>query len=726
MRPLRARDPAGRRFGLRAKLVTAITLVTTLAGTSLTAYFFVAAREDTITQLQARGRAVAEALAHTSRAGVVSNDTVGLSDLVEGARRHADVVYAMVTDVEGRLIAQTQTASLGGLDLGGIAKRGVGLPNPEFARVDAPGGATIFDVAAPVTITREDHASHGGEMSLFGLERPSPEQDTRSEVVGTAHVGMSMAATDLKIRGALVTTAAVLTAVLVFGLVLSFLIAHSVVRPIHAVITTSRAIAGGDLTRRLPVNDRGDELNDLARFFNDMTTALDDNRREVTELARVLAEQRNHERALGDIAVAITGTHSIPELVEQLFAKLADHLKAPAAIFHQVSGDHLVALAGIGVSRAELDRSSLRLGEGVAGQAALRRARVIVTDAPATESISAPILGERARLDAVVAQPLVFQEQLLGVVEIGLFRRPDAEVLSFLDRVTEQLAVAVNNLRSYQRAQELAAELRLRGAELAQQNEKLERAHAEIQRANQHKSAFLANMRHELRAPLNSILGFTRLVIRNAGNALPERQVENLQRVEKSGSHLLQLINDILDISQVEAGRMDVVPESFALSDLISDIMSAAAPLVGERAVALLEDVHPDLPPMHTDKTRLRQIILNIVSNAVKFTQTGEVRVSARFEAQGQRVVVAISDTGIGISPDNLGRIFEPFTQADESTTRQYGGTGLGLALVAKMVKLLGGEVNVESEVGRGSTFTLHIPVDAQTETMPPATRLHG
>jgi len=243
--------------------------------------------------------------------------------------------------------------------------------------------------------------------------------------------------------------------------------------------------------------------------------------------------------------------------------------------------------------------------------------------------------------------------------------------------------------------------------EIKRTEDALRQAKEGAEEANRAKSRFLANMSHELRTPLNAIIGFARLIMRRSKDALPPRQYENLEKILSSSEHLLSLINAVLDLAKVEAGRMELRPSEFTLEPLLDLCLRTVEPLVKGDQVRLLKDLQGLPPTLRTDQEKLKQILINLLSNAAKFTEAGSITLRAR--AVGERVEIVVADTGIGIPKDALGLIFEEFQQVDSGATRTHSGTGLGLAISHRLARLLGGEIAVESEEGAGSTFTLNI-----------------
>jgi signal transduction histidine kinase/CheY-like chemotaxis protein len=266
----------------------------------------------------------------------------------------------------------------------------------------------------------------------------------------------------------------------------------------------------------------------------------------------------------------------------------------------------------------------------------------------------------------------------------GMFHESDVNLLA---TIASSVGTALHNAQLYAEARQ---------------------ARAAAEQANAAKSVFLANMSHELRTPLNAIIGFTRIVRRKAEGLLAEKQIENLDKVLTSAEHLLQLINTVLDIAKIEAGRMDVLAANFRVAALIDLCANTTQPLL-RPGVVLEKVIDESLTTIYSDQDKIRQIALNLLSNAAKFTHNGKITLSAR--PDGPLLRIAVRDTGIGISDEALPRLFKEFQQADNSTTRQYGGTGLGLAISRTLAQLLGGDLTVESAPGQGSTFTLVIPM---------------
>jgi DNA-binding response OmpR family regulator len=271
-------------------------------------------------------------------------------------------------------------------------------------------------------------------------------------------------------------------------------------------------------------------------------------------------------------------------------------------------------------------------------------------------------------------------------------------------------------VRLVQQKEELEIRVQERTAELARTITEAEKARTEAEKANQSKSTFLANMSHELRTPMNAIIGYSEMLMEEAEDLGQEDFLPDLHKIHGAARHLLSLINDILDLSKIEAGRMELYPEQFKVCNLIEDVVATIHPLVEKNANHLKIDLPDNLGTMHTDLTKVRQSLFNLLSNASKFTENGTIalKVEQYLNAGQHWISFQVKDTGIGMTPEQLGRLFQAFTQADASTTRKYGGTGLGLAITKRFCQMMGGDIFVESQFGKGSTFTIHLPVEVK------------
>jgi len=526
-------------------------------------------------------------------------------------------------------------------------------------------------------------------------------------------------------------------------------LALNLTRQVRAIAEVTSAVATGDLTRSITGEAQGelaelkDNINTMVRSLRETTRANEDQDWTNTNLARFSGLMQGH-RELRMVAELIMN-----ELTPLVDAQLGTFFLAEA----DAEGVRLRLVAGFGHHEDAVPKE-FRLGQSLVGQVASTKKTILVDQTPADYVRIASSLGSAGPANLIVL-PIVFEDQALGVIELASFGRFTPAQRDFLEQLMETIGVNVNTIIANARtdsllaeSQRLTQELRARSEQLQEQQSELRRSNAELARQNRdievknfeieqarqeleeraqqlaltskYKSEFLANMSHELRTPLNSLLILARLLAQNPTRNLTPKQVEFANVIHSAGTDLLQLIDDILDLSKVEAGKMDIHPERFPLPQLLEYVRATFQPLTVEKGLGFGVQVAPDVPEnLYTDEPRLRQVLRNLLSNAVKFTESGRVNLAVRLA--GDTVEFAVSDTGIGIAPDNLETIFGAFQQADGTTSRRYGGTGLGLSISREVAYLLGGEIKADSELGVGSTFTLHLPVEPEVVEQAPA-----
>ncbi|MFF9177310.1 HAMP domain-containing protein [Streptomyces sp. NPDC014793] len=536
-------------------------------------------------------------------------------------------------------------------------------------------------------------------------------------------------------------------------------LAGNLTRQVRAIADVASAVAEGDLTRSITVDASG-EVADLKDNINSMVESL----RETT-----LANQEQDwlKTNLARISALMQGHRDLPVVAELIMDELVPQVSAQYGAFYLAedgeSGPELRLVGSYG--RPEEDNRPARIpfGRSLVGQAARSRRTIAVDELPAGYVTISSGLGQ-VEPTALLLLPILFEEQVLGVIELASVTTFTPVQRDFLQQLVDTIGVNVNTIVANARtdelleeSQRLTSELRSRSAELQARQEELQQSNAELEDkaslladqnrdieaknlqieqarqelearaqqlslASRYKSEFLANMSHELRTPLNSLLILAQLLAQNPSRNLTPKQVEYAGIIHSAGSDLLQLINDILDLSKVEAGKMDVSPERVPLRQLIEYVEATFRPMTSQKSLDFTVTTAPGAPAdLLTDDSRLRQILRNLLSNAVKFTEQGsvELRIEPAPDDEvpegvvrgGAVVAFRVKDTGIGIPEQQRETIFGAFQQADGTTSRKYGGTGLGLSITREIAHLLGGAVTVTSTPGKGSTFTLFLPV---------------
>ncbi|WP_439566584.1 CHASE3 domain-containing protein, partial [Gloeocapsopsis crepidinum] len=565
---------------------------------------------------------------------------------------------------------------------------------------------------------------------------------------------------------------------LAFGtlILIAYFLSKSISQPLAEVSVVATKLAAGDLFVSIPEQNRQDEVGVLTRAFNQMIASL-----RITTL-------KNNEQAwlksnLAKFAVMLQGQRDIEKVAESVLSELAPLVNAQHGVFYimETSDEKPVLRLLSSYAHQEQTPQQFQLGEGLIGQCALTQQKILLTEVPSNYIRISSGLGE-ATPQSVIVLPIVFNSKITAVIELASLQQLSELQLTFLEQASDNLAIVLNTIASdtrtqqlLQRSQTLTTELQAQQEELRTSNRRLEQQQQELQQTNeelqqlneeleersellsarnqeverknqevdqarqsleakateleqisQYKSQFLANMSHELRTPLNSLLILAKLLADNTAGNLSEKQVEYSRTIYASGKDLLGLINDILDLAKIESGTMSVDINPLTLTDIRVNIERTFEQVAQDKglefSVEFARDRLPDV--IYTDGKRLQQVLKNLLANAFKFTEQGQVRFKIDIATQGWDLkqeslnradtvlAFAVEDTGIGIAEDKHKLIFAAFQQADGTTNRKYGGTGLGLSISREIARLLGGDIQLVSRLGEGSTFTLYLPLN--------------
>jgi signal transduction histidine kinase/CheY-like chemotaxis protein/HAMP domain-containing protein len=636
------------------------------------------------------------AIAGTRRDAGVSVAEVNLkliwdvvSQIKVGERGHAYVV-----DAQGRLIAHPDISLvLRNTDMSKLAQ-------VRAARASASGGEEA--AANPV---QESQNIEGREV-LTAYARVAP-------LGWLMFVELPAEEAYAPLYAALKRLGFVLLAALFIAVLAGMFLAGRMVGPIQALRLGAARLGSGDLSQRIAVKT-GDELEALADQFNAMAGQLqesyaglekkvEERTHELETRSRELAQSVGELRALGEVTQAVNSTLDLATVLSTIVAKAVELSGTEAGSIYVVDpttqGLHLRASHGMSEELiAELNRQGVDLSEKTIADAAAQKAPVQTPDLK--DVAPSPVLDIllRAGFRAVLIVPLLGPEGLIGMLVVR--RKAPGEFpqhsVDLLQTFAAQSVLAIQNANLFTEVEEKSRQLEM---------------------ASQHKSQFVASMSHELRTPLNAIIGLTEMMVSNAQRFGTEKAAEPLRRVHRAGTHLLGLINQVLDLSKIEAGKLELSPETVNLTPLLDDVIGTARQLAEQNRNRLILEAQENLGQLTADPMRLRQILLNLLSNACKFTKQGEVKLRVKKIVNGRNwIEIAVADTGIGMTPEQQAKLFEEFTQADSSTARQYGGTGLGLAITRKLARMMGGDVMVTSEPGKGSVFTVRLPGSADAQ----------
>jgi HAMP domain-containing protein/CheY-like chemotaxis protein/signal transduction histidine kinase len=494
-------------------------------------------------------------------------------------------------------------------------------------------------------------------------------------------------------------------------------LAANLTTQVRAIKDVATAVTKGDLTRSIAVEARG-EVEVLKDNINEMI-------RNLRDTTQKNAEQDWLKTNLAKFSRMLQGQRDLQTVAHQILSEMASLVSAHQGVFYTYDDtenpDEPLALVTSFAGSRDLP-SRLRLGETLVGQCALDRRKLVVDDFPGDGWRISMGLAEAKPSHAVVL-PVLFEKHVKAVIALSSFKLFSEVHQTFFDQLTELFGIVLNTIAATMRTEDLLKRSQALTTELQQKNAELNEKAEQLQLTSKYKSDFLANMSHELRTPLNSLLILSKMLYQNAEGNLTPKQVEHAKTINLAGSDLLSLINDILDLSKIESGTMSVDAAQVRFRDIQDEVEASFRPVALTKKLDFEIDTDAGLPAtFESDAKRVQQVLRNLLSNAFKFTSEGGVHLHIGVASHGwtrdheilsrsEKVIsFAVKDTGIGISAAKYQVIFEPFQQADTSTSRKYGGTGLGLSISREVAKLLGGEIKLESTPGQGSTFTLYLP----------------
>jgi signal transduction histidine kinase/DNA-binding response OmpR family regulator/CHASE3 domain sensor protein len=532
---------------------------------------------------------------------------------------------------------------------------------------------------------------------------------------------------------------------------------QDIARRIHVIQGIAEKVSAGDYEVR--ASDEGEDgLGSLSVSLNKMAESL-------SHSFRLLSDKEWLQAGVAKLNTEMIGDVDIQSLSAKIVAFVSGYTRSLVGVIYLLEDNELELMNSFAYE-TNRENTTIRLGEGLAGQAALSGKTMVLDNIPESNILISYATG-KAKPKSILATPVFYETKIIGVIELASMENYTQNDIAFIETVSPAIGTSIVTANNRKQLQELLEETQSQSEELQAQHNELENVNSELETQAQklqasdeemkvqqeelihanneleekarqleeknqlinerniliqnkaeqlaastkYKSEFLANMSHELRTPLNSILLLSRLMSDNNESNLSEEQIEYAKVIQSSGQGLLALINEILDLSKIEAGKMDLQFEQVFVHDVIKNLSSIFQPLAQEKQIGFLVDIDQDVPgTLETDTMRLEQVLKNLIANALKFTGKGSV--GLHVSRKGDHLIsFAVTDTGIGISEDKRQLIFEAFQQEDGSTRRKYGGTGLGLSISRELAKLLGGEISLESEVGKGSTFTLSVPL---------------
>lgn len=716
-------------LSLRTKLVLFISLIIIGVCSGLSWYFIHLQAETMTRALTETGTILVKNLAHNSRYAAIIEDRVVLEEYIAGVLESEEVVYAVITAANGSVLASATKGRLSGRN--GITRVSEDSLYPSRTLTER-----LFDSATPAPamtpFVEERRAETIYDFGMPILRRPSPqspavplpfsleqlEARTKKEVqdaddakvLSVVQIGLSRTKMQQALRDVVRNVILITLLIILVGIATTIVLADRIITPLKHLASVAKRVAEGDLVASVEPNTR-DEVGELAGLFNRMTQSL-------KERNQAIQTQLNQLQTLNRTGTAIISTLDIDKLLNVVLHLLMDNLGYRRMLLmlydHHRRAAYGARLAG--VSR-ELEEAARLLEMPIEDDGSLhadlllRGRGVLIEDIDSVGDRMYPPILAMARREGVrgfIAAPLKTSQRIMGFIAADRGESPcRQEDLDLLLTIATQVAVAIDNAQAYQDLEELTRTLEHR---VQDRTRELQVANEKLQELDRLKSAFVSIVSHELRTPMTSIKGYIENMLDGLTGGLTERQAYYLGRVKFNVERLTRMINDLLDLSRIEAGRVELARVPLPISELIPEIVESLQPVAQAKSISI-QHRHQGAPvEISGDRDKLHQILTNLIQNAVKFTPSGgQISIETKPVAGGL-VQFCVADTGCGISPDEQGRIFERFYRGETIQVDQRGA-GLGLPITKSLVELHGGSIWVESVVGHGSRFYFTIPI---------------
>ena len=716
-------------LSLRTKLVLFISLIIIGVCSGLSWYFIHLQAETMTRTLTETGTILVKNLAHNSRYAAIIEDRVVLEEYIAGVLESEEVVYAVITAANGSVLASATKGRLSGRN--GITRVSEDSLYPSRALTER-----LFDSTTPAPamtpFVEESRAETIYDFGMPILRRPSPqspavplpfsleqlEARTKKEVqdaddakvLSVVQIGLSRTKMQQALRDVVRNVILITLLIILVGIATTIVLADRIITPLKHLASVAKRVAEGDLVASVEPNTR-DEVGELAGLFNRMTQSL-------KERNQAIQTQLNQLQTLNRTGTAIISTLDIDKLLNVVLHLLMDNLGYRRMLL-MLYDPHRRAAYGArlaGVSR-ELEEAARLLEMPIEDDGSLhadlllRGRGVLIEDIDSVADRMYPPILAMARQEGVrgfIAAPLKTSQRIMGFIAADRGESPcRQEDLDLLLTIATQVAVAIDNGQAYQDLEELTRTLEHR---VQDRTRELQVANEKLQELDRLKSAFVSIVSHELRTPMTSIKGYVENMLDGLTGGLTERQAYYLGRVKFNVERLTRMINDLLDLSRIEAGRVELARVPLPISELIPEIVESLQPVAQAKSISI-QHRHQGAPvEISGDRDKLHQILTNLIQNAVKFTPSGgQISIETKPVAGGL-VQFCVADTGCGISPDEQGRIFERFYRGETIQVDQRGA-GLGLPITKSLVELHGGSIWVESVLGQGSRFYFTIPI---------------